>query len=150
MESRSTSIGSLPNRSSTSTSRSLLMLTSPFTSWYIPGRDRSLQLVSLQISKISEIFAREAEGIATIISSIPKISAHSMILSLPPTTLIPWMNLPHLPESSSMIHRITMVEKLLLTISLMITFAASPAPITITEILLFLFCCLCFKLRKNR
>ena len=143
-------MGSRPKRSSTSTSRSLLTLTSPFTSWYIPGRERSLQLVSLQISRISDISARVMDGIATIISSIPKISAHSIILSLPPTTLIPWINLPHLPGSSSMMQRITMVEKLLLTISLTIRFAASPAPITMTEILLFLFCCLCFRLRKNR
>ena len=73
-----------------------------------------------------------------------------MILSLPPTILIPCMNCPHLLELSSIIHFTDMVQYVLFTSSLITVLPASPAPMTMTLDAFFLFWALCLILRIKR
>ena len=130
-------MGSRPNKSSTSTSFNLDTDTSPFTSWYIPGRVRSLQPDSLQISRISFLVWVDAEGMAMIISSMLYCCTASRILSRVPTMGTPRRSFPWHPGPSSMTHLTWRFRYSLLSISFKIIFPAAPAPIIITLILDF-------------
>ena len=82
-------IGSLPSKSSTSTSFILLIVASPLIISYIPGIICNLHVVFLHILIISVFSSVSNVGIAIIITSISYSLTKSGISYLFPTTLTP-------------------------------------------------------------
>ena len=128
--SRSTLIGSLPRRSSIETSLNFDTLTSSVINWYIPGKIFNLQVVWLQILRISLVTFGEADGIARIISSTSYFFAASRMHSLPPIMRTPWISFPFLCGLSSITPTTLLFKCALYFNSWIIILPASPAPIT--------------------
>ena len=145
----STFMVSLPRRSSIDTSLRLDTDTSPLTSWYIPGRFFSSQLVSLQIPNISLRSSIEAEGRAIYILEISYFSTFSKIESLPPTIGIPSIYLFHLFLLSSIRQTTLSSSPLARFISRRIICPAEPAPIIITLFVLLPECLSLFRRRTS-
>ena len=104
ISSKLTLIGSLPKRSSISTSRSFAILTSPLINWYRPGSIFNIHFVFWQISSIFFLSTPVAVGRAIYISSILYFSANSGISPLVPRIGTPFIYLPILLWSSSIMH----------------------------------------------
>ncbi len=123
---------SRPSKSSMLTSRIFFTLTSPSMSSSTLGNVLSLHFVSLLMRSSSAISLLDADGIATMISSILYRFATSFILSLPATTGTPLMVVPCFVLSSSTITTGTIFMSAWFFNSLISIEPALPAPMIMT------------------